>query len=42
MRDRIIALAKENNADIVGFAPASRFDRDDPIFRLLPETETVI
>ena len=42
MRDRIIHLAKENGADIVGFAPASRFSKDDPIFKILPETKTVI
>lgn len=42
MRDRIIAFAKENNADIVGFAPSSRFGDGDPIFKLMPEVKTVI
>ena len=42
MRERIIELAKKNGADIVGFAPASRFSQDDPIFKILPQTKTVI
>lgn len=42
MREEIIALAKENWADRVGFAPASRFAADDPIFRIMPSTKTVI
>ena len=42
MREEIIRIAKENGADIVGFAPASRFSQDDPIFRIFPETCTVI
>ena len=42
MKQKIIDLAKENWADLVGFAPASRFDKDDPIFKILPETKTVI
>ena len=42
MRERIIELAKANGADIVGFAPASRFEKDNPIFKILPETKTVI
>ncbi|MBR2930310.1 MAG: 4Fe-4S binding protein [Clostridia bacterium] len=42
MRERIISLAKTCDADIVGFAPASRFDKDDAIFKILPEVETVI
>jgi len=42
MKEQIIALAKENWADIVGFAPASRFDKDDPIFKIYPKTKTVI
>lgn len=28
--------------DIIGIAPASRFDKDDPIFKILPETKSVI
>ena len=42
MREEIIRIAKENGADIVGFAPASRFDSSDPIFKIFPETKTVI
>ena len=42
MRNKIIKLAIENGADIVGFAPASRFDKDNPIFKIMPETKTVI
>ncbi len=42
MRNKIIELAKANCADIVGFASASRFDKNDNIFKILPETKTVI
>ncbi len=42
MRDQIIALAKRYDADIVGFAPADRFAKDDAIFKVLPEVKTVI
>ena len=42
MKNRIIELAKKCDADIVGFAPASRFDSNDPIFRIFPNTKTVI
>ena len=42
MRDKIIELAKANGADIVGFAPARRFESDNPIFKIMPETKTVI
>ena len=42
MREKIIALAKETEADLIAFAPASRFAADDPIFTLLPEVKTVI
>ncbi len=42
MKEQIIALAKENWADIVGFAPASRFDKEDAVFKIFPETKTVI
>lgn len=42
MRNKIIELAKNNGADIVGFAPASRFEENDPIFKIMPETKTVI
>ncbi len=42
MREQIISLAKKLDADLVGFAPASRFEKDDPVFRIFPETKTVI
>lgn len=42
MNNKIIEIAKANLADIVGFAPASRFDSDDPIFKIFPGTKTVI
>ncbi len=42
MRNKIIELAKANGADIVGFAPSSRFENDNPIFKIMPETKTVI
>lgn len=42
MRNRITELAKQNGADIIGFAPAERFGKDSPIFKILPETKTVI
>lgn len=42
MRDKIIEIAKQNGADLVGFAPASRFESDDAIFKIMPETKTVI
>ena len=42
MREQIIKLAKKCDADIVGFAPASRFDKNDAVFKIFPETKTVI
>ena len=42
MKEQIINLAKKNGADIVGFAPASRFGKSDAIFKIMPETKTVI
>ncbi len=42
MREELIRIAKEQGADIVGFAPASRFSADDPIFKIFPDTKTVI
>ena len=42
MRNKIIELAKKCDADIVGFAPASRFDSSDPVFKIFPNTKTVI
>ncbi len=42
MKNRIIELAKANGADIVKFAPKDRFEADNPIFKIMPETKTVI
>ncbi len=42
MKERIIKLAKANGADIVKFASADRFDKNDPIFKIMPEVKTVI
>ena len=42
MRNKIIECAKKYDADIVGFASASRFSKDDEIFKVFPETKTVI
>lgn len=42
MREEIIKLAKANGADLVGFAPAERFDKNDAVFQIFPETKTVI
>lgn len=42
LKEKIIAIAKENGADVVGFAPAERFSADDAVFKLMPEVKTVI
>ena len=42
MIEKIIELAKKCDADIVGFASATRFDKNDPIFKIFPKTKTVI
>lgn len=42
MRNAIIECAKRYDADLVGFAPASRFAKEDPIFKIFPQTKTVI
>jgi len=42
MKQEIIKIAKDNLADIVGFASADVFAKDDPIFKIYPETKTVI
>ncbi len=42
MKEQIIKIAKENLADIVGFASAEKFDKNDPIFKIYPQTKTVI
>ncbi len=42
MRNAIIECAKRYDADLIGFAPASRFDKEDSIFKIFPDTKTVI
>ena len=42
MKSEIIKIAKDNLADIVGFASADSFDTNDPIFKIFPSTKTVI
>ena len=42
MKQEIIKIAKDNLADIVGFASAKSFDKNDPIFKIYPDTKTVI
>ena len=42
MKNRIIECAKRYDVDIVGFAPASRFDKDDNIFKIMPTVKTVV
>ena len=42
MRDRIIELCKKCGADLVGFAPVSRFSADSVVRKLMPEAKTVI
>ena len=42
MKNAIIECAKKYDADLVGFASASRFDKDDAIFSILPTVKTVI
>ena len=42
MKNKIIEIAKANGADVIGFAPADRFSKDDVIFKIMPETKTVI
>lgn len=42
MKEKIIALCKKCGADLVGFAPISRFPADSAVHRLMPEAKTVI
>lgn len=42
MKEKIIEIATSNMVDIVGFAPAERFDKDHVIFKIMPEVKTVI
>ena len=42
MRERIVELCKKWGADLVGFAPVSRFSKDSVVHKLMPEAKTVI
>lgn len=42
LQNEVIRLAKANGTDVVGFASADRFEKDDPIFKIMPEIKTVI
>ena len=42
MKERIIEIAKKFDADLVGFAPVSRFAKDDEVFKIMPTAKTVI
>ena len=42
MRERIIDLCKKWGADLVGFAPISRFPAESAVRKLMPEAKTVI
>ncbi len=42
MKTKITELAKLCGADLVGFASANSFTKDDPIFSIMPRTKTVI
>lgn len=42
MKDELIKLAKTCGADLVGVAPASRFEADSKVFRIYPDTKSVI
>lgn len=42
MKEKIIELAKRYDADIIGFASSERFEKNDPIFEVMPNVKTVI
>ena len=42
MKEKIIELCKKWGADLVGFAPVSRFPEDSAVHKLMPEAKTVI
>ena len=42
MKEKVIELCQKCGADLVGFAPYSRFPKDSAVHRLLPEGKTVI
>jgi len=37
-----LTLARSLQADIIGVAPASRFEKNDPIFKIFPGTKSVV
>lgn len=42
LKNAVIKTAVDCAADLVGFAPASRFDKQDPLFAIFPQAKTVI
>lgn len=42
LKEEFVELARECGADLVGVAPASRFEPGDPIFALFPQVKSVI
>ena len=42
LKEEFVELARECGADLVGVAPASRFEPRDPIFALFPQVKSVI
>ena len=42
VKEEFVKLAKECGADLVGVAPAERFAKDDPIFKIFPQAKSVI
>lgn len=42
LKEAVISAARSAQVDIVGFAPAERFSKDDPIFQIMPEVKTVV
>ena len=42
LKQNITEIARRNWVDLVRFAPADRFEPNDPIFRIMPEVKTVV
>ena len=42
LKKRLFEQAKECGADLMGIAPAERFAKDDPIFRIYPQVKSVV
>lgn len=42
MKEQFLEHAKKLSVDIIGFAPANRFEKDNAIFKIFPQTKTVI